>query len=291
MTRNVRILFLLLCGLATSVQGQGRYDEVQIKATKVAGNVYMLVGAGGNIGVSAGEDGILMVDDEFAELSDRIYDKLKELNPGELKFVLNTHYHGDHTGGNPFFAAHSTIIAQQNTRSLLKSGGSRKTPSPEEGWPMITFDSTMSIYFNGEEIKAVYAPHVHTAGDALIYFTHSNVLQTGDLMFSGMFPFVDVDNGGQVQSLIDYVDKLLKELPKDIKIIPGHGPLSTYEDLQKYHQMLSETTAFIRKGVKDGLSLDELKSRGVPGVWKDWGWEFVPEQRWVEIVYNSYSKS
>lgn len=286
-------LCLALFTLAVSVRAQGQFDDVEIKATKVAGNVYMLKGAGGNIGVSVGEDGIFMIDDQFAELADKIKVKLSELNQGELKFILNTHHHGDHTGSNGIFGSEATVISHDNVRKHLST---RKTvdgevvePKPEELWPIMTFGSSLTLHFNGEEIKVIHAPGVHTDGDAVIHFTGSNVLHAGDLLFSGLFPYVDLASGGRVQSLIAYVEKLLNELPTDIKIIPGHGPLSDYSSLKTYHEMLIETTAFIREGMENGQSPDELKTRGVPDKWKDWSWSFIPTDRWIDIVYESYS--
>lgn len=279
---------MVLC-LAGGVHGQ----EVTIKATRVAGNVYMLEGSGGNIGVSAGKDGILIVDDQFARLADKIRAALKDINSGDLEFVLNTHWHGDHTGGNKVFGREATLIAHRNVRQRLASGGKRPgrtiDPAPEEALPVITFDSSLSIHFNGEEIEVRHAPKSHTDGDGAVYFTESKVLHMGDLFFSGLLPFVDLASGGSVEGLIHSIEKAVGDLSGDVKIIPGHGPLSTLDDLKTYHTMLVETTGVIRAGMKAGKSLEEVKTAGLPSKWDSWSWSFISTEKWIETVYNSYS--
>src|SRR5258705_1387650 len=175
------------------------FSKVEIKTTKVAGNVYMLQGSGGNIGVSVGPDGILIVDDEFAPLADKIKAALKGLGEGKLKFILNTHWHGDHTGGNGVFGPEAPIIAQTNVRKRLADGYSSPNynvkPAPKEALPVVTFDQTLSVHFNGEEIRVLHFPHGHTDGDSVIFFTTSNVVHMGDDFFAGSFPFVDLERG------------------------------------------------------------------------------------------------
>lgn len=275
-----------------SASAQRDFSKVEIKTIHVAGNVYMLVGAGGNIGVSVGDDGILIVDDQYAELSDKIRRALEELAPGKLKFVLNTHWHGDHTGGNPIFGKEATIIAHTNVRKRVSTEqeifGRKIPPLPREGWPVITYDDAVSIHFNGEEIKAIHFPHGHTDGDSVIFFTRSNVVHMGDDFFAGRFPFVDLDSGGSVQGLIENIEKLIQRIPPDAKIIPGHGPLSTLEDLKIYHRMLKETTEIVRQKMEAGKTLDEIKAEGLPEQWKDWGSGFINTERWIEIIYRSY---
>jgi cyclase len=189
---------LLLTGLLVVVHGQQDFSNVQIKAIHVAKNIYMLQGAGGNIGVSVGPDGILIVDDQFAPLAGKISAALKELNPGKLKFVLNTHYHGDHTGGNTQFGREAHIVAHTNVRKRL--GGNN--PEGKAGLPVITFDDALSIHFNGEEIKAIHVPPAHTDSDCVIYFTGANVIHFGDTFFSGRFPNIDLNGGGSVRGFI-----------------------------------------------------------------------------------------
>jgi cyclase len=290
--------FVLICAAAViclgtvSVRGQDQdFSKVEIKATKVAGSVYMLEGAGGNIGVSVGADGILIVDDQFAPLAEKIRAALKALGDGKLKFVLNTHWHGDHTGGNAQFGTEATIVAHDNVRKRLASEqkifGNKVPASPPEALPVITFDDSLSVHFNNEEIRAIHFPHGHTDGDSVIFFTGSNVVHMGDDFFAGRFPFVDLENGGNVVSLAKNVGEIINRLPAGAKIIPGHGPLSTVDDLRLYHRMLLETTEVVRKQAAAGKTLEQIKAAGLPETWKDWGTGFIKTDQWIELIYRS----
>jgi glyoxylase-like metal-dependent hydrolase (beta-lactamase superfamily II) len=287
-------LIVCLCGIRTHAQD---FSKVEIKVTKVAGNVYMLEGAGGNIGVSVGPDGILIVDDQFAPLGDKIKAALKTLGEGKLKFVLNTHYHGDHTGGNVVFGPEAPIIAQTNVRKRLteeqKSKFFNRTtpPSPKEALPVITFDQSVSVFFNGEEIKVIHFPHGHTDGDSVIFFTGSNVVHMGDDFFNGRFPVVDLEAGGDVEGLINNVGGIVERLSKvpGVKVIPGHGPLSDVAGLKSFHRMLVETTDIVRKRIAAGKTLEQIKAEGLPEEWKPWGTGFIKTDVWLTLVYNSLS--
>ena len=266
------------------------WDSVEIKATHIAGNIHMLTGSGGNIAASVGPDGILIVDDQFAPLADKIRAALKGIGAGDLRFVLNTHWHGDHTGSNVVFGKEATIIAHDNVRvrmsSLQKNIFGETEPAPEEAWPVITFAESMSVHFNGEEVKILHFPHGHTDGDSVIWFTESNVVHMGDDFWAGMFPFIDLDTGGNVQGLIDAAKSTLERLPADAKFVPGHGPLSGTEELQAYHDMLVSTTDLVRQGVEAGKSLEEIQA-GFPDTWEDWATRFVPKDRWVGFIHRS----
>lgn len=281
-----RIWLLLVCLLAIAASpatAQQDFDKVEVKATHVRGNVYMLTGSGGNIGVSVGPDGILIVDDQFAPLADKIRAALAEIGGGQLKFILNTHFHGDHTGGNKEFGPEATIIAHTNVRKRL-------TTAPKEAWPVITFDHSVSIHFNDEEIWALHLPQGHTDGDSVILFKESNVLHMGDDFFSGRFPFVDLRSGGTVDGLIKNIGHIIERLPEDVKIIPGHGPLSDAGALKTYHTMLVETVAIIREKMKAGKSLEDIQTEGLPEKFAEWGGGFISAKRWIGTVYQSYSK-
>lgn len=288
---KARSLFLatLFAGLlSTPVLAQRDFSAVQIEATHVAGSVWMLVGSGGNIGVSSGPDGVVMVDDQFAPLADKIRDALREVGQSEAaaepQFLINTHFHGDHTGGNVEFGEASTIVAHTNVRTRLQAGG-----SPDVALPVVTFDDAVSIHFNGEEIRAFHIPHGHTDGDALIYFTGSNVLHMGDDFFAGRFPFVDIDNGGNVEGLANGISQVLDNVPADIHIIPGHGPLSSVDDLRTYHRMITETIAMVRGKIDAGLSSEQVQSEGISEEWADWGAGFISTERWLDTVHRSLS--
>lgn len=285
------VLWLLF---SLSVHGQTQdFSKVEIKATKVAGNVYMIEGAGGNIGVSVGDDGILIVDDQFAPLADKIRATLKTLGEGKLRFILNTHWHGDHTGGNVAFGPEAPIIAHDNVRKRLATEQRSEffkstTPaSPKEALPVITFDQSLSVHFNGEEIRVIHFPQGHTDGDSVIFFTTSNVVHLGDDFFAGRFPFVDLESGGSVEGLAKNIGEIIGKIPPGAKLIPGHGPLSTLDDLKTYHHMLLETTGIVRKKIAAEKTLDQIKNEGLPDEWKSWGGGFIKTDQWIETVYRS----
>lgn len=288
-------LFVLL--FTISIHAQQDFSKVQIKATKISGNVYMLEGSGGNIGVSVGDDGILIVDDQFAPLADKIRAALKGIADKKLRFILNTHWHGDHTGGNVVFGPEAPIIAHDNVRKRMATDQKseffkRTTPaSPKEALPVITFDHNLSVHFNGEEIRAIHYPHGHTDGDSVIFFTTSNVVHLGDNFFAGRFPFVDLDSGGSVEGLTKNIGEIIEKIPAGAKLIPGHGPLSTIDDLKLFHRMLQETTNVIREKISAGKTLDQMKSEGMPEEWKTWGTGFIKTEMWIEIVHRSLSAS
>jgi cyclase len=291
------LLLTLLVLFALSIHGQQRdFSQVQTKATKVSGNVYMLEGSGGNIGVSVGADGILIVDDQFAPLADKIRAALKGLGQGKLRFILNTHWHGDHTGGNVAFGPEAPIIAHDNVRKRLateqKSEVFKSTtpPSPKEALPVITFDESLSVHFNGEEIRVIHYPQGHTDGDSVIFFTTSNVVHLGDDFFAGRFPFVDLESGGSIEGLIKNIGEIIGKIPQDAKLIPGHGPLSTIDDLKSYHRMLQQTTEIVRQKMTAGKTLEQIKSEGLPDEWKPWGTGFIKTDFWVETIYKSLKK-
>src|SRR5688572_26746928 len=290
------LALVFLCALPAGAAAQTDFSKVEMKATKVAGNVYMLEGAGGNIGVSVGTDGILIVDDQFAPLADKIRAALKELNQGKLRFILNTHWHGDHTGANAQFGPEATIIAHDNVRKRLST--EQKIPffkstvpaSPKEALPVITFDNSLSVHFNGEDIRAIHFPNGHTDGDSVIFFTTSNVVHLGDNFFAGAFPFVDVDNGGNVVGLTKNTGEIITKIPAGAKLIPGHGPLATIDDLNLYHRMLLETTDIVRKKVAAGKTVDQIKSEGLPEEWKSWGTRFIKTDQWIELIHISLTQ-
>ena len=228
----------MLCLVPVASFAQGEFDDVEITTTHIAG-----------------PDGILIIDDQFAPLADKILDALEDLNSGELQFILNTHYHGDHTEGNEILGKSAPIISHTNTRKRLLD-------NPEEAWPVITFDDEASVHFNGEEIKAVHVPNSHTDGDLIIFFTKSNVVHMGDNFFFNRFPYVDIDAGGNAVSMRRNIGNLLRKIPEDAKIIPGHGQLASHED---------------------------LRAEGLPAQYESWGSGFIGADAWIESVYRSLS--
>ena len=286
-------LGLVLMGLAVlPARAQERdFSKVTIKSTPVAGKIHMLEGAGGNIGVSVGSDGLLIVDDQFAPLADKIRAALKGLSQGDLAFVLNTHWHFDHTGGNEAFGPEATIIAHDNVRKRMEKGqtifGEAIPPAAPKALPVVTFGESVSIHFNGEEIRVLHYPHGHTDGDSVIFFTGSNVVHMGDDYFAGRFPFVDLESGGSLAGLTENIEKILGQMPADVKIIPGHGPLSTKTDLQGYLAMLKETTAHVRQRIEAGKDLKAIQAEGLPEKWKEWGSGFIKTEDWITLIHTS----
>src|SRR5215467_2604241 len=266
----------LLTGVWAIAQDQD-FSKVQIKVTKVAGNVYMLEGAGGNIGASVGEDGIVVVDDQYAPLSDKIQDALKGITDKPVRFIINTHYHEDHTGGNSYFQKQAPIIAHDNVRKRLEMGGQagnggsvkfEAKPQPKDALPIITFDHDVTVHLNGEDIRALYFPAGHTDGDSVIFFPKSNVVHMGDDFVTYGFPFIDIGGGGSVEGMIAGLESIIPKLPPDVKVIPGHGPVSNLDDVRAYLKMLKDTTAAVQAGIKQGKTMDQLKQEKVLEPWK-----------------------
>ena len=290
--KKLLVPFLSLL-FAAAVHAQTDFSKVEIKATKVSGNVYMLQGAGGNIGVSVGDDGILIVDDQFAPLADKIRAALKGIADKKLRFILNTHWHGDHTGGNVAFGPEAPVIAHDNVRKRMaveqkSEVFKRTTPaSPKEALPVITFNQNLTVHFNGEEIRAIHFPQGHTDGDSVIFFAGSNVVHLGDDFFAGRFPFVDLESGGSVEGLTKNIGEIITKIPAGAKLIPGHGPLSGIEDLMNYHNMLVTTSDIVRAKIKAGKTLEQIKSEGLPDTWKSWGTGFIKTDVWLETIYRS----
>ena len=265
-----------------------------LAVSPVAGSIHMISGQGGNIGVSNGADGFLMVDDKFAPLADQIRAQLEGLGEGELKFLLNTHFHGDHTGGNEVFGVETPIIAHHNVRARLmteqRRGGQITPPAPPAAWPVITFDDAISIHFNGEEVKVLHVPHAHTDGDALIFFTGSNVVHMGDTFFNQRFPFVDMDSGGTVEGIVAAGRAVLAHVDDETRIIPGHGPIASPSDLETYLRMIEETRAAIAAGIEAGQRLEELQAAGAGEEWASWGDGFISTERWIATLHRDLTE-
>ena len=286
-------VFLAL-GIAAS-QDQD-FSKVEMKVTKVAGSVYMLQGAGGNIGASVGDDGIVIVDDQFAPLAEKIQAALKGITDKPVRFVINTHYHGDHTGGNAYFQKQAPIIAQDNVRKRMEgdgpagNGGSihmDRKGVDKDALPIITFDHDVTVHLNGEDIRALYFPAGHTDGDSIIFFPKSNVVHMGDDFVTYGFPFIDVDSGGSINGMIDGVEKVIAQVPPDVKIIPGHGALSNLDDVRAYLTMLKGTRDAVEKALKQHKTLDQMKQAKLLDPWKKYSGDFINQDTFLETLYNS----
>ena len=299
-----RLVSWMLAGVVTTAAWGGQqqdFSKVEIKATKVSGNIYMLEGAGGNIAASIGEDGIVIVDDQFAPLAEKIQASLKSLGITDkpVRFVINTHYHGDHTGGNvPFSNSGSTVIAQDNVRKRLISGGTagngpdgsihmEQKPAEKAGLPIITFEHDVTVHLNGEDIRALHFPSGHTDGDSIIFFPKNNVVHMGDDFVRYGFPFIDVTSGGSVQGMISAMEKASAQLPADVKVIPGHGALSNLEDVREFTKMLKETSAVVQKALDAHKTREQMKQEKILEPWKKWSGDFVNTDAFIDTLYNS----
>jgi cyclase len=290
---SVFLPILLFACAPCSAQDQD-FSKVQITVTRVAGNVYMLQGQDSNIGVSVGEDGLVVVDDEYAPLAGKIQTALRSLSDKPIRFIINTHYHLDHVDGNEFFQQQAPIIAHDNVRKRLEQGGTignlssiawETKPMPKPGLPILTFDRHLTIYLNGEDIHVVHIQNGHTDGDSIVFFHKSNVVHMGDDFLRIGFPFIDLAGGGSVRGLITGLEEIISELPPDVKVIPGHGVISNLDDVRVRIKMLKETLAVVEKGVKQGKSLDQLKQERVLEPWKEWS-GIISSDAFVETLYN-----
>lgn len=287
----------MLPGLALAQQPQD-FSKVQVKITKVAGNVYLLQGSGGNIAASVGDDGILLVDAEYVPLGDKILAALSSVAPGkQVRYVINTHYHTDHTGGNVFWGSRgAVIIAQANVRKRLadgSTGGSggnmnfKQPPAPNAALPAITYKDEMSISFNGEEIRVTHFPAAHTDGDSVVYFTKSNVVHMGDIFVRYGLPFSDIRGGGSIQGMIAACDKIAGALPSDVKVIPGHGDLANLDDVRAYTKMLNDTMAVAQKALSEHKTLQQMKQENILAPWANKARGFVKTDTFMDELYYS----
>lgn len=251
--KKISILSVFLISLMGFAQD--RFAQVQIEIIPVSDNIYMLKGAGGNVGISVGDDGVFMIDDQFAPLSEKLQNAIKTVSDKPVKFLVNTHFHGDHSGGNANFeAAGALIVAHDNVRKRLAAD--ERTASA--GLPVITFSDDATFFMNEDDIFVTHVHQAHTDGDALIYFTQSNVLHTGDTFFNGMFPFIDINRGGSIDGDIAAAQKGLLLINDDTKIIPGHGAVATKADYQKYYEMLKGIRTNVAAAIAEGKTEDEV---------------------------------
>ncbi|HSG88546.1 MAG TPA: MBL fold metallo-hydrolase [Pseudomonadales bacterium] len=276
---------MLMLVATASGADEDRFAGVSVSTQPLRGGVFMLQGAGGNIGVLASSDGLLMVDDEYAPLAERIQAALDDIAADAAvaeapRFVLNTHHHGDHSGGNGFFGRTGTIVAHENVRARLVDGGE----APPAALPMVTYADRVRLHMGAETIDLVHLPHGHTDGDSIVFFRAANVVHLGDHFFNGNFPYVDLGSGGSVRGLIDNIAAVLAQLDAEVLIIPGHGPLAGVEDLQAYLTMLEATWATVDTAIASGATDAEIRARGLDARWDGWGKGFITAERWIDTM-------
>jgi len=263
MKKTFAILFIWTC-VVIGVGAQN-FDAVQIKPIKVADGIWMLEGAGGNIGVSVGEDGVLLIDDQFAPLTEKILAAVRKITDKPIRFLFNTHWHGDHTGGNENLGrAGLLIVAHDNVRTRLLTDQETllgKNPAlAKVGLPVITFDNTVTYHINGETITAYHIAPAHTDGDSIVRFKNANVVHTGDVFAAWRYPYVDTINGGSMQGIVKAMDDLIPTLDDNTKVIPGHGALAGKKDVIAYRNMIATVGARVEALVKQGKSLEEVRA-------------------------------
>jgi len=268
--------------------------DVIIEAIKVNENVFMLKGQGGNIGVFIGDDGVFIIDDQFAHLSAKIESKIKELSDKPITFLVNTHHHGDHTGGNENMAnLGATIISHDNVRNRLsRNQTSQGNLLPKKALPVITFNDKLNLYFNGEQVLVFHAENAHTDGDVLLYFTESNVLHTGDNYFQGRYPYIDLESGGSVMGYIEAVKRALIVIDDDTKIIPGHGDISNKKEYLNFLKMLESLKNSVVKEIENGKTEEQVATNeDLTKTYDDLGysWGFINSEKIRRTFFKSLS--
>ena len=269
-------------------------SSLEFKSTPLTSNIFMLQGKGGNIGLVKGKQGLLLIDADYKEMAHALEAELaKHGGINTVSYLINTHWHGDHTQGNETIGHHAQIIAHENVRPRLLTSQEIKLfnmitePYPEHALPSITYKTSMSLHINNKEINVVHFPNGHTDGDSIVFIKNDNIVHMGDHFFSGMFPFVDVAHGGNVLKMAKNIKSVLAMLDTKTKIIPGHGPLSTKADLQAFHDMLTGTSAEVNQMKEKGMTLEKIKEKGLSDKWTSWTKGFIPEKVWIDIVYSS----
>ncbi len=271
----------MLC--ATAANAHDRFANVEVTTTKLTDSVYMLKGAGGNIGVSVGEDGVLMIDDQFEPLAPKITEAIRAISDNDIRFLINTHYHGDHVGGNAWFAKTegTTIFAHDNVRMRLVDGDKEKA-----ALPVVTYEQGVKFHFNGDTIHVRHTPSSHTDGDSYIWFEQQNIIHAGDLLFNYMFPYIDLNGGGTVPGFINTIEAMIAATDDNTRIIAGHGELANKADLINYLDMLKATAAVVKQMKDDGLSLQQAVAKGLDAKWDSWSWNFIDEKKWISTLYD-----
>lgn len=291
-SRIFTALSALVLGLAT-LPADLPAEDVKLSVVPVAGQVSMIIGQGGNIGLLNGPDGTFLIDDQFAPLTEQILAAIRSVGGTTPRFLINTHYHGDHTGGNENLGRQGAlIVSHDNVRERLLSGSyiaafkMKSPPLSESGLPVVTFSSDLSFHLNGDTVKVMHAPHAHTDGDSFIHFRAANVIHAGDIFFNGFYPFIDVAHGGSVKGMIAAVDRILALSDAQTRIIPGHGPLADRADLVAYRQMLAVTYERLKQLKSEGRSAAEaVAAKPLADLEETWGDGMFSGDRWIELTY------
>lgn len=259
-----------------------QFDNAKITTHTVAGNVYMLSGPGGNVGVLATPDGLLMIDDKYEPLAEKIETAMKSIIDKPLKYIVNTHTHRDHVGGNTHFSHHAPIFAHANVRKRLSSNEDHHKAS----LPVVTYEDKITIHLSDETIVLTHYPMGHTDGDSVVHFKKANVLHMGDLFFQGRFPYIDLGRGGSVKGYLKNIKNILNTFPKDITIIPGHGDITNMEGLKQSIAMMEFSINHVEESIKNGLTIKQIIKRGLGKKYKAFDWNFITEKKWLTTLYT-----
>ncbi|MBT8114045.1 MAG: MBL fold metallo-hydrolase [Arenicella sp.] len=275
---------LLVIGTAESADNSVK--QFSYKSTDIKAGLTLLSGAGGNIAVLQSDNGVLVVDNGLERNNEALQAALEQFD-GRAKYVLNTHWHGDHTGGNRALSEQATILAHENVRlRLAGQDNDDADKSVADAFPDITYDDGITLHFGGQTVRVVHFPGGHTDGDSVVYFEPAHVVHLGDLMFADYFPYVDVDSGGSVTGYINNVAAIEAQLDDEHIVIPGHGQITDKQGVRRFHQMMIETTTAIAEMKSAGQSLQQIQQQGLGDKWQGWGDFFIDESRWISIVYN-----
>lgn len=293
-----RLIALAAIAAATPLAAQQDFSKVEIRPEQVAPGVHVLFGAGGNIGVSTGADGTFIIDDQFAPLTEKIRAALAKLSDRPLRFVLNTHWHYDHTGGNEnlgktgaLIVAHDNVRVRMSSEQFIASLNQKVPPSPAVALPVVTFDASTTFHINGDAIRAIHVPHAHTDGDALVHFTKANVIHMGDTYFASGYPFIDLSSGGSVAGLLAAIDKALALGNDTTRYIPGHGPVGDKAALLRYRAMIADVAAKVRAGIAAKRTVDQVVASKPSAAYDaEWGQSFMKPERFVRTLYASLSR-
>lgn len=291
---------IILCLLLYTAKAQTNFDSVKIEPVKVADNLYYLKGAGGNIGVFIGKEGTLMVDNQFAPLSNKINGAIKTLSPHEIRFLVNTHIHGDHSGGNENFRnMGATIIAHNSVREKMSkervnpSDNKVTPPRHEDAWPVLTFGDNLNLFLNQEDIELIHVSPAHTDGDVVVHFKKANVFHMGDVFVTYGYPYIDYSNGGSINGFIASLDKFLSLMDDNTKVIPGHGELCTKADVKNFRDRLADIRDEVAAALKKGRKVEDITNLPIASKYdSDWGGGFTKGKDFVlQVADNIKSTS
>lgn len=284
----------LILFLPSPLPAQNSMEDAKVEPVDLGGGIYfMSTGFGGNMAFLAGDDGVILIDDQFAPLTEKILAAIGTVTDQPVRFVLNTHFHGDHTGGNEnmgktgaILIAHDNVRARMSTEQINELFDRKRPPAAESALPVVTFSDEVTFHWNNEEIEVMHVEHAHTDGDAIIHFKNANIIHMGDAFFNEIYPFIDTSGGGSVKGTIAAAAKGLALANESTRIIPGHGEMGTRAQLQTYHDMLVELSGRVEKAIGEGKSLEEIQALKLSAEWDEtWSWQFISAETMIKMLY------